>query len=640
VSEGGRTNRPGAGNPLADTANVESPQMAPRARGLFGASRMDAVEAEREEVAASLRQRLKVMRKTSNEATPTAIPEQGGRPLPAGVRSKMEPRLGADLSAVRLHMGGDSAEAAATLGARAFTVGSDVHFATGGFSPGTKEGDKLLAHELTHVVQGQRSGIQRKADDDGAQAEQGTESEVSHPDEPAEKEADAVGDKVADDLHGEKKGKAKDDKQNRDGNAGQDGPAGEKNMGGADAAGDAAGSEPMAREKAPRVGAKLAAPVPITARFMRVGRKIHRVAGSTIMRASKGAPGAPVATPASTAASKNPHAGKLKGDAVSFVKQACAGDKIAMQKIHDVEGEQDIQDVPPKTAAQRFFQEIATNINGDANLDVKHAYATAGFQQAASHFLRMGRKIDKSKIAGLCSRTVRIENWWKYNCTQDRFLKQADQVTRGRLKGKEREDLAYSLMRLELSENPGAALGTLDRSKPIQPSGMHGWFTDDKVKLESGKDAGFSQLMHIFALQPEVFAEGTVFIEIAPKGLEGEVRKPTAYDGMQSSLWVPRPGEIFGVTGGGLREFLADNVKGSAVQTATARVPSSGLAAEIKKYNADAMSATGSASATDVAVRGENAGKQGGKGKATTQSVVATTQNERNHPSPPRGPRK
>jgi hypothetical protein len=47
------------------------------------------------------------------------------------VQQQMGSRLGADLSEVRVHTGGESAEAAAGLGARAFTVGSDVHFNSG-----------------------------------------------------------------------------------------------------------------------------------------------------------------------------------------------------------------------------------------------------------------------------------------------------------------------------------------------------------------------------------------------------------------------------------------------------------------------------------------------------------------------------
>jgi Domain of unknown function (DUF4157) len=116
----------------------------------------------------------------------------------------MEPQLGTDLSGVKVHTGGDSAEAATQFGARAFTVGQDVHFGAGEYAPGTKEGDRLIAHELTHAVQGQRSGISRKADEHegNADGQHPTGAEMSQPGEPAELEADATADKVADNLHG------------------------------------------------------------------------------------------------------------------------------------------------------------------------------------------------------------------------------------------------------------------------------------------------------------------------------------------------------------------------------------------------------------------------------------------------------
>jgi hypothetical protein len=110
----------------------------------------------------------------------------------------MEGELGADLSGVAIHTGSGSAKAADDLGARAMTIGADIHFAAGEFRPETKDGDQLLAHELAHVVQGQRSGVQRKADEaDGEEAG----PDVSQPDEPAEKEADHVADRVASNLH-------------------------------------------------------------------------------------------------------------------------------------------------------------------------------------------------------------------------------------------------------------------------------------------------------------------------------------------------------------------------------------------------------------------------------------------------------
>lgn len=98
----------------------------------------------------------------------------------------------------------ESATAADELGARAFTVGNDVHFGAGQFNPNSKEGDKLIAHELTHVVQGQAAGVQRKAEtEEPTSADADAEQHVSHPGDPAEKEADAVANHVGDKLHGD-----------------------------------------------------------------------------------------------------------------------------------------------------------------------------------------------------------------------------------------------------------------------------------------------------------------------------------------------------------------------------------------------------------------------------------------------------
>jgi hypothetical protein len=81
----------------------------------------------------------------------------GGSPLPADLQTDMETHLGADLSSVRVHDGAQAAESAKAVQARAYTVGNDVVFNTGAYSPGTDEGRRTLAHELTHVVQ-QRAG--------------------------------------------------------------------------------------------------------------------------------------------------------------------------------------------------------------------------------------------------------------------------------------------------------------------------------------------------------------------------------------------------------------------------------------------------------------------------------------------------
>ena len=76
-----------------------------------------------------------------------------GSPLPDGVRSFMESRIGADFGDVRLHTDARAARMAEALNAAAFTSGRDIYFQPAYYSPDTSAGRKLLAHELTHVVQ-------------------------------------------------------------------------------------------------------------------------------------------------------------------------------------------------------------------------------------------------------------------------------------------------------------------------------------------------------------------------------------------------------------------------------------------------------------------------------------------------------
>lgn len=85
----------------------------------------------------------------------------GGSPLSDEVRSFMEPRIGADFSQVRVHTDGEAVQMNQELNAQAFTHGSDIYFGAGKYNPGSSDGKRLLAHELTHVVQ-QTGAVQYK----------------------------------------------------------------------------------------------------------------------------------------------------------------------------------------------------------------------------------------------------------------------------------------------------------------------------------------------------------------------------------------------------------------------------------------------------------------------------------------------
>jgi hypothetical protein len=84
--------------------------------------------------------------------------EGGGQPFPESVRAFFEPRLGYDFSQVRVHTDGGAAKAARTLNAHAFTFGRNIVFGPGEYAPETAAGKKLVAHELSHVVQQKKSG--------------------------------------------------------------------------------------------------------------------------------------------------------------------------------------------------------------------------------------------------------------------------------------------------------------------------------------------------------------------------------------------------------------------------------------------------------------------------------------------------
>ncbi|MBN2003725.1 MAG: DUF4157 domain-containing protein, partial [Anaerolineae bacterium] len=77
----------------------------------------------------------------------------GGSPLPANLRAEMEARFGVSFDAVRLHQDGEAGQLNEDLRARAFTQGTDIYLGTSEPDITTGEGKRLLAHELTHVVQ-------------------------------------------------------------------------------------------------------------------------------------------------------------------------------------------------------------------------------------------------------------------------------------------------------------------------------------------------------------------------------------------------------------------------------------------------------------------------------------------------------
>ena len=103
------------------------------------------------------------------------VSSSGGHALEADTRKPYERFFGADLSFVRIHDNSAANRAAQELDAHAFARGSDLYFAPGQFNPATREGQRLLTHELTHVLQ------------PSASASADSDSVARDPDKPSEK---------------------------------------------------------------------------------------------------------------------------------------------------------------------------------------------------------------------------------------------------------------------------------------------------------------------------------------------------------------------------------------------------------------------------------------------------------------------
>ncbi|HSI51428.1 MAG TPA: DUF4157 domain-containing protein [Ideonella sp.] len=92
-----------------------------------------------------------------SQAAAIAQSQGGGQALPATEQHFFGSRMGADFSGVRVHQDAQAGALSSSLSARAFTVGRDLYFGPGEYQPGSTDGRRLIAHELTHVLQ-QRHG--------------------------------------------------------------------------------------------------------------------------------------------------------------------------------------------------------------------------------------------------------------------------------------------------------------------------------------------------------------------------------------------------------------------------------------------------------------------------------------------------
>jgi hypothetical protein len=111
---------------------------------------------EEEELPVQTLQRRSTQSSEAARDAPASVHQtlrRGGQPLEISTRAYMEPRFGQDFSDVRVHTDAQAAQSAADVNAKAYTVGQDIVFGLGEYTPSTNAGRKLIVHELIHTLQ-------------------------------------------------------------------------------------------------------------------------------------------------------------------------------------------------------------------------------------------------------------------------------------------------------------------------------------------------------------------------------------------------------------------------------------------------------------------------------------------------------
>jgi hypothetical protein len=151
-----RAPRPAVGRRTLVDAEAEAPRNVPRMPG-----RHSLISFAAREAPVAIHRKAESGVVDAKAADLVAAARMGGHPLDRALRARLEAALGAELGAVRVHTDEAADLAARALGARAFAIGEDIFFARGAYDPAGIAGQRLIAHEVAHVVQSRGSGASR-----------------------------------------------------------------------------------------------------------------------------------------------------------------------------------------------------------------------------------------------------------------------------------------------------------------------------------------------------------------------------------------------------------------------------------------------------------------------------------------------
>jgi hypothetical protein len=341
---------------------------------------------------------------------------------------------------------------------------------------------------------------------------------------------------------------------------------------------------------------------------------------------------------------------------VGKITKLASRDPIAVQKIDDIKGERYLQDSGLKKA---FWQKLHAKLL-DPGLNRDRIYpvmkAAAGYD-----FAFKGKDVPADKVSPFSARNQGVDKMFKattYDNSEYQSQVQSEleselgdpglqnsglgptevqSIIDSRLSGEEARIKTYRHM-LAGGRDP---MQGVDVGQQVAGGGHATWYAPGEITVDAANSAEveFERLMTLGALQPEWYGNGTIVLNIQKDDAAmRHLKKPTAFDGLMSAMWVSRNqgNQTYGVTGGGAGEFLEANVTYADVTSASAVIPSDDFLSEIKVIADTVREKAKQAGVTDTtpteeALRGNAIGAS--KTKDMYQGNMDRSTQEANKPS-------
>lgn len=273
-------------------------------------------------------------------------------------------------------------------------------------------------------------------------------------------------------------------------------------------------------------------------------------------------------------------AGRADGE---FVKAFGQPDPIAVQKFADVDAEAYLEDA---TLKDRFWQDVASALQ--TTITVRSRVFPVMTAKSYAYTMK-GTKIPPEQLTPLQSRNQSVGKLYDATtaAAKDAAKAKAFQMvqaetgaTRAQLDAwgivPDDQQLRAAFRELLRTTYVGNPHTLAEASTLLSAYGT--WYKPGEMRATSADpNVAFAEMMTLGALQPEWYPEGTAILNInrSVDDKLRDARKPTAFDGMCSALWMARnqPGQTYGVTGGGVGEFVEKGVTYGEVVSSTAAVP-------------------------------------------------------------------